>query len=375
MDIDDNSPGPFGGRMSSDYHPRPHQIVGTVQTPTHGVPSRPSPSCERLSVSDGFPQLMIPPSPSSPMNHPREMGDTCQSYGLVRRRSDILLGLGPSAREVTPRKRKHSHGSPHTHVLGHNHTEDDDASTDGANSQSHRRIRPCLWTHQDREFSPLLLMSPGMDRDPPVKEETMSAFHHTQNVSDPSSSIQRRFYAVNSREHDPCTPQRSPSPSVNDPEDRKERGHSDSANSFAEVALASTVPRKHGRLSSLQDFGLPRPFEEIEQPFVGTVKVHERGCEVGPLFLSTNSGRAGGLSSSRKPAGSPTDDPIGEYGIHACSSRSAMLPLEPSSTTYFDKPMCDSPDPIDPTDEDGLTHTELPTVQVTRARFNPTSRG
>ena len=348
-----NLPGPSGGRMSSDCH-------GSVQTPTHSAPSCPSPGYIHLSGSDDSPQLMIPPSPSSPMNRLGKMGDTRQSHGLVRQRRRFLTDLEPTVLEVTPRKRKRP-SEPDTHVLDHSHTHGD-ASTDGANSLSARRIRPRLWTHQDREFSPLLVMSPGRDRDSPV-EETIPGLIYSQNVTDPSHSIQRRFYFGNPREYDPCMLQSSPSPRVNDPEDRREHGRSESANSFAEVALATVPPRKHGRLSTLQDLWLPRPFEETEQPSVA-VKVHERGLEAGPLFLSTNSGRKGGRSPSREPAGAPTDHPIREYGIHACSSQSAMLPIEPSSTKYFDKPICDSPDPIDPTDEDGLIHFELRTAQV-----------
>lgn len=361
-----NTSGPSGGRIPLGPHPQKLQIVGSVQASSHSASSHPSPGCERLSGSDGSPQLMIPLSPSAPVNHLGETGDITPSHGLARQRRGIFLDFESSERELTPRKRKNTHDSPHTHIVDHNHSVDNDAFTDSANSQPARRIRPRLWTQQDREFSPLLYISPGQERDPLVEEETISAFHYSPNVADPSSSIQRYFHLGNSREQDPCTLQSGSSPQINDLEDHgKERKRSDSANSFAEVALASAGIRKHGRLSTLQDFWLPRPFEEIErQPSVGIIKVHERGLEAGPLFLSTNGGRTGGLSASREPApGSPTDTlghPIHKYGIHACSSPSARLPLEPSSTNFFDKPICDSPDPIDPIDEDGFTHVEVP---------------
>ncbi|KAH0838609.1 hypothetical protein J3R83DRAFT_6931 [Lanmaoa asiatica] len=364
---------PSGGRFPPDFHPQEHEIVGSVQTSIHSLPSHPTPGYERLPDSDGSPQLVIPPSPapspslSSPMNHLGEMGDINQNHGLAMQRRGILLGLESSVGEITPRKRKRTHDSPR---LDHTH-QDNDAFTDSANPRSSRRIRPRLRIPQDREFSPLLFIASGEERDPLVEEGTMGVFHHPPNMTNPPHAIQRR--PGNLPERDPC----NSSPEVNDLRDHKGRRRSGSTSSFAQVALASTVTPKHGRLSTLQDFWLPRPFEEAS---VGIIKVHERGLDAGPSFLSTNSGdRAGGPRASREPAGLLTDttpghdiqSPIREHDTHACSSRSVnMLPLEPSSTNFFDKPICDSPDPIDPTDEDGLTHFELPATQADSRSFS-----
>ncbi|KAF8559419.1 hypothetical protein OG21DRAFT_1493311 [Imleria badia] len=353
MDIDDgthhphrcdsvNLPGPSGEQTPFVFHPQNPQFAGSVQTSIPSLPSQPLPDCECLPGLDDSPQPMILASPSSPMHHVGEMPSS----------------LKPSVQDVTTRKRKHTHDLP-----DYDHDPHDDTFTDGANSQSRRRTRPRLQTQRDREFTPLLIMSPG--REPVfLVEETITAFHYPSNLTDPSHSIQRHFLLENLTEHRPRILRSSSLPKVDDPE---ERSRSDSATSFAEVALASTVARKHGRLSTLEDIWLPRPFEDAERPSLGSIKVHERGLDALPSFRSTSGGRMGGLRASRaEPAGSPTDTlghPIRptsrEHGTHAVSPRSAMLPLETGTTKFFDKPLCDSPEEIDP-DEKGRPHFELP---------------
>jgi hypothetical protein len=373
MDVDDGAVarrhshrGDSVGMSTSDpslpSDPQNHHISGSVRTSIHSLPSYPPPDRERLPGSNDSPQFMILPSPTSPVYRLGETSDIHQNPGPSRQHRDILPSSNPSEQEVAPRKRKRTHDLPPTLVMDHDHIPLDDTFTDGANPQSRRRVRPRLRTQLDREFSPLLIMSPGSERNHPMEEETISAFHYPPNVTDPSHSIRRYFHLP---EHGPRILQSSSSPKLDDMEDRQpeERGRSDSASSFAQVALAPTATRKHGRLSTLEDLSLPRPFEDTERPplDLGSIKVHERGLEVPPFFLSTGGGRMGGLGASRESAGSPTDAlghpiraSICEDGTHAVSSRSAMLPLEPSSTTgnFFDKPICDSPDPID-SDEDG----------------------
>ena len=361
-----NTSDPSVGRLPSD--PQNHQIVGSIQTSIHSLPSHPPPDRERLPGSDDSPHFMIVSSPTFPVNRLGETSDIYQDPGFAGQPRDVLPSLKPSAseQEVTTRKRKRTHDLPPTLITDHDHPHDD-PFTDGAHPQSHRRIRPRLRIQQDMEFSPLLIMSPGRERDSPAEqEETISAFHYTPNVTDPSHSIRRHFYPANHPEHGPRILQSSSSPPLDDL-DRQERGRSDSANSFAQVALASTTTRKHGRLSTLQDFWLPRPFEEPKRPSLAlssasaNVKVHERGLEAPPSFLSTTgSGRMGGPRASRESAGSPTDAlghpiraPIREDGTqcHAVSPpRAAMLPLETNMTigTFFGKPICDSPEEISP---------------------------
>ena len=345
-----------GPSLLSD--PQIHQISGSIHTSIHNLPSHPPHDCERLPGSDDSPQFMMLSSPISPAGRLGETGDIHQNPGLSRQHRDSLPSSNPSEQEVSPRKRKRTHDLPHTLIMDHNDINIplDGAYTDGANPQSRRRVRPRLRTQQDGEFSPLLIISP---RGSPVEEETISAFQYPPNVTDPSHSIRRYF---NPPEHGPRILQSSSSPKLDDLENRQpeERGRSDSANSFAQVALASTATRKHGRLSTLEDLWLPRPFEDTKRPSsdLGSIKVHERGLEAPPFFLATGGGRMGGLRASRESAGSPTDalgHPIRapiheEHGTHAVSPRSAALPLEPISTTgnFFDKPLCDSPDSMDP---------------------------
>ena len=325
MDVDD-------GAVSCRHPPRRDSVKTDSPDPSGGwipshppLPSYPSPGRDRPSDSDDSPFMML--SSSSTTNQVEETGEMYRNHGLPRQRRRFLTNVEPPIPEVTQRKRKRTDDAAHPHIMV-----DDDAFTDGTNPQSHRRIRPRLQP-QHSEFSPLLIMSPGQARDPPVEEETTLAFHYPPAVTDPSRSIRRYPHLENPREHEPYVLQSSSSSRANDLEEPR---RSDSANSFAEVALASTttVPQKHGgRLSTLQGFWLPRPFEETEQPSFGSVVVHERGLEAGPLFLSIKSSRSGGPLVSREPVGSP---------------QSAMPALELSSTKYFDQPLCDSPDSIDP---------------------------
>lgn len=324
-----SSPGPSGGRMSFDSHPQTHQIVGSAQASTHSLPSHPPPDCERLPDS-----VMRLSPPSSPLNRPQ--------------------------------KRKRTHDLPHTHAIDHNHSPRDDASTDGSSSQSRRRKRLRLQTQQVGEFSPLLIMSPGRELGPHVEETFLATFPP---VTDPSHStgIRRYFHPLEiPPEHDPRILQRGSSPKLDDPEDSKDHGRSDSVSSFAEVALASTANPPKSRLSSLGDFGLPRPFEDTDRPSLASIKVHERGLEAPPLFFPTSGGRMGGPWASRESAGSPTDalgHPIRvpradrEHGARAVSPRPDIPRLEPSSTNFFGKPLCESPESMD---------------EEARVRFEPT---
>ncbi|KAG6371627.1 hypothetical protein JVT61DRAFT_9340 [Boletus reticuloceps] len=344
--------------MGFDFHPQNHQLAESSQTSIHSLSSHPPPDCERLPGSDDSPRLVVLAPSSSPVNHPVETGDMYQHQGLAGQHGVILSGLKRSVQEVTTRKRKHSYDLPHTDVTGHDRISHD---ADGAHSQSRRRVRPRQRTQQDGEFSPLLIMSPGRERESLV-EETISAFHYPPAVDVTGSfhSIRRHFCPRNLSEDGPRILQSSSSPKVDDLEDQ-ERGRSNSANSFAEVALASTATRKHGRLSTLQDFWLPRPFEE-SGPSMGSIKVHERGLEALPSFLSTSGGRMDGPRSSR------------EDSTRAVSPRSALHPLELSMGKFFDKPMCESPESIGP-DEGGLAHLERPTTQVIHsARYDSPPR-
>ncbi|KAF8446281.1 hypothetical protein L210DRAFT_928706 [Boletus edulis BED1] len=344
MDIDDDAvpcchPDSSCGRTGFDFHHQNHQLAESSLTSIHSLSSHPPPDCERLPGSDD--SMVLAPS-SSPVNHPVETGNMYQHQGLAGQHGVILPG-----QEVTTRKRKHSYDLPHTHVTGHDRISHD---ADGAHSQSRRRVRPRQRTQQDREFTPLLTMSPGRERESLV-EETISAFDYPPAVDVTGSfhSIRRHFCPRNLSEDGPRILQSSSSPKVDDLEDQ-ERGRSNTVNSFAEVALASTATRKHGRLSTLQDFWLPRPFEE-SGPSMGSLKVHERGLEVPPSFLSTSGGRMDGPRSSR------------EDSTRAVSPQPALHPLELSMGKFFNKPMCDSPESISP-DEGGLAHLERPTTQV-----------
>lgn len=312
--VERDSPGPFGGWMPSNL-------------PLH---RNPFPGRECPAGLDDAPPPTTSPS-SSFVNYVEETGQIYRNYGQARQQWDTLSSFEP---EVTQRKRKHTDDPPHPHV-----TEDDDGFTDSAYSLPPRRVRPRLRVGQAGEFSPLLVLSLGQERDPVEEgEDTILKYYYSPNVTNPSRSIRRYFDPGPgpARDRDACILQRSSSPQFNDLEDRKERRRSDSANSLAEAALASTntAAPKRSRLSTLQDLGLPRPFEDTEQrPSLGSIAVHERGLDAGSLFLSTKSGRAGDPSVSREPGN---------------SSSSGLPALEPNLTKYFDQPICDSPDSIDP---------------------------
>ena len=357
MDIDDgphhpyhrnsigmDSPDPSGEQAPLNFHPQSHGLPGSS---LHHLPSHPPSDGDRLSASDDSHQLMTLPSPSSPTNHTGEMWD-----GL---HSDTLSNLNPFIQDVIPRKRKRAHDLPHTHTMDYDHIPHDDTFIDGSNSQSRRRTRPRLQTQRDREFTPLLIMSPGQGRDLP-DEETITAFHYPPDTTNASHSIRRYFHFENPSEYDTRMLQSSSSLEI----DPQERERSDSTSSFAEVALATTTTSKQSRLSTLQGFSLPRPFEETKQPSSDNVKVHERGLDALPSFFSTSGGRMGSLRASRaEPTGLPTDTLGHPIRPHALSPRPAMLPLDLSTTSFFDKPICDSPESMD-SDEAGRTHFELP---------------
>ena len=369
-----SSPGPSGGRMPFDPHSQNHQIVGSTQASIHSFPSHPPPDCERL------PGSVAGLSPSSLVNRLGKTHDIYQNPGLAGQHGDPLPSLKLSVQDVAPHKRKRTHDLPHTHIRDHNHFPYDDASTDGASSQSRRRKRLRRRTQQDSEFSPLLIMSPGRELDPHMEEETFLATFPT-NVSGPSHSIRRHFHLENPPEHGPRILQSGSSPGLDDPEDVKEHGRSDSVSSFAEVALASMASPPSSRLSSLQDFELPRPFEDTDRPSFASIKVHERGLEAPPLFFPTSVGRMGGPWASRESAGSPTDalghpirvpQAVHEHGARAVSPRPDIPRLEPGSTNFFGKPLCESPESMD---EDARARFELPPTRVAQgARLDSTPR-
>ena len=291
------------------------------------VPSNPSPPHHPTGLHS-HPPLVIPSLSSSSTNVLRGAEDVPEIHGLTWQRRDIFR-LQPSILEPTTRKRKHSDDAPHPDTMVH-----DDVFGDGSNPRPFRRVRPRVWGREDREFSPLLIMSPTEELH--EEEETVSAFHYPPDLTNPSHSIQRCFDIGNPPERGPSILQSSSSSRVDDLDDHTERRRSNSANSLAEIALASIVTPPRGRLSTLQDLCLPCPFEEGKQSSSSSGgHVHERGLEAGPLFLSTKPGRTG------------TSEPVG-------SPRFAVPSLEMGTTRYFDKPLCESPDSIDPADG-GLT--------------------
>lgn len=332
-----DSPGPPDGWMPSD----------------HPLPNGSPPPCEP-------PPLLMLPSTPSPMIRPEETRYMHSYHGLARRGRSISPSMTPSVPEVTSRKRKRTDDPPYPHIM-----EGGGAFMTGSHPQSSRRTRPRLGARQDREFSPLLIMSPGPDQDAPMEgeeEETTTAFHYPP-ATDLSHAVRRSFHPGHPLEPGPSIIQGSPSPGVDDLEDHADRGHAESAGSFAEVAQASTAPpKKRRRLSTLQGLGLRRPFEDTESPSpaLGALIVHERGREPGTLFLPARSGRqAGDPWVSRAPADVPGP------------SRSGMSSPEPRVTQYFDRPMCDSPDSIGHVDELLRSYSEVPTIQVTYADLDP----
>lgn len=355
MDIDDDATSSFlssAGRTPSHFHPGDHQLTGSIRTPSQSLAT---PDYERLPDSDDSPQLMVLASSSS---HLEELGGIRRpgDHGPQRQHRDILSSLNPFVQGITPRKRKRTDGMTDTHMTDNNNTPHDDASIDDPNPRFRRRTRPRLRVQQDGKFSPLLIMSPFQERDSPEERETLSVFHYPPPSTDMSDSIRQYFHLENPLEHAPRMLQSNSLPRVDSLEEPKEPGRADSASSFAEVALATTAARRPGRLSTLQDFHLPRPFEETERPSSSSInlKVHARGLDALPAFLSTSGGRMDGLGASRaEPAGSPTDPlghsirlPTREHDARGSSTWSGSDEL-PSMTVFFDKPICDSPDPID----------------------------
>ena len=315
------------------------------------------PDYDRLPGLDDPPQLVL--ASSSSENRPGEMGDVYENHVLAGQHRPLFPGLKPSPQEITSRKRKFTHDLPDTHATNNNDTPDDDAFADSANSQSRRRIRPRLQTQ--REFSPLLIMPLHGEQDT-VVEDTVSALRYGPN---PSHSIQRYFHHDNPA-HGPRILQRGSLPRADDLEDPNEPPRSNSVSSFVEVALASTATR---RLSSLQDLELPRPFEEAERPSSCNIAFSERGLDAPLSFHSVSGGRMGSLRGSREmdTHGHPIRPSSHEHGSHAVSPRSTLFPLEPTTTNFFGKPLCESPDSISP-DGDGPTPFEPPTRVIGSSR-------
>ncbi|KAG9314666.1 hypothetical protein JVU11DRAFT_5471 [Chiua virens] len=299
---------------------------------------------------------------------------------LPPQRLQTSFALKPS---VATLKRKHTDDSDSLDMqampVDHHHIQDDDSFVDSTSSQPPGRKRLRQWIRQDGEFSPLLYMSPAHEQDEnyPVDQEATRSFNYPQNTTDPLNAIRRFFHS----EHD-LRILRSNSTTDRDG-DHRERRRSNSANSFAQVALASIpseLDQAPTRLSTLQDFSLPRPFEDIminqpSQTYTSSssnhsVPVHERGLDAPPSFFLTlaHSGQRtdGGALASRGPASLAELD-SGDALVY----RAVLHPLDTSTSAsatgtigiFLDKPLCESPESMN-SDEYGRARFEFPMISV-----------